>query len=257
MPQMLDDLLKRPHHQIIYPQELEVGMRIDLRGDPFTALLLREPHLGEAVTVTDPSGREFRARVEALEAGEARLFVFEELTPPTEPSVDLLLLQALPDKERMELIIQKATELGVKAIVPFKSLRSISLQEREARQPKAHRWQHVALRATKQCRRAYLPYVAPYCTFREALQLAEGADLKIILYEGEKGRGLRELLEGVSPPRKVALLVGPEGGWEAEEVEEASERGFVPVGMGGRILRTETAAITACAILMYEWGDLK
>ena len=255
---MLDDLLKRPHHQIISPQELEVGMRVDLRGDPFTALLLREPHLGEAVTVTDPSGREFRARVEALETGEARLFVFEELTPPTEPPVDLLLLQALPDKERMELIIQKATELGVKVIVPFKSRRSISLEEREARQPKAHRWQHVALRATKQCRRAYLPYVAPYCTFREALDLAEGIDLKIMLYEGERKRKMRDVLKGRSiSPRRISLLVGPEGGWEAEEVREASERGFVPVGMGGRVLRTETAAIAACAILMYEWGDLR
>ncbi len=225
-----------------------------LEGPPFQALLMREPRLGEAVTVVDPHGREFRARVVEISEGKAKLYVFEELERPTEPPFDLWLLQALPDRERMELIIQKATELGARVIVPFKSLKSIALEEREARQPKAHRWPHVALRATKQCRRAYLPFVAPYCSFEEVLARSEGLELKLILYEG-KGRPLASIIRRSPSPRSVALMVGPEGGWEEGEVERAKRAGFIPCTLGGRILRTETAAIATCAILMYEWEE--
>lgn len=243
-----------PSPRVICPPfPLEVGGEFVLKGDPLGALLMREPRLGEAVTVVDPRGREFRARVLRLSSEEAQLVAFEELKRPTEPPFDLYLLQALPDKERMELVIQKATELGARIIVPFKASKSISLEEREARQPKAHRWPHVALKATKQCRRAYLPYVAPYCPFKEALRWAEGAEVKILLYEG--GSPLKEVLHR-RPPSKAVVMVGPEGGWTEGELKETLSAGFSPCSLGGRVLRTETAAIVACALLMYEWGGL-
>lgn len=226
-----------------------------MQGEAFEALLLREPRRGELITLRDFSGREFRARITELGGEGATIYVFQELKVLTEPPFDLLLLQALPDKERMELIIQKVTELGVKVIVPFKSQRSISLTEREARQPKAHRWQHIALKAMKQCRRLFLPYVAPYCSFTEALRWGQSAQMKIMLLEGEV-RGLASVLKSPSPPPRVALMVGPEGGWEDEEVSRARKEGFITVGLGGRILRVETATITACAILQYRWGGL-
>lgn len=241
--------------EIVLQVPAKEGEDVELRGEALETLLLRGPHRGEIVTVKDPKGREFRGRIVALGDTVATLHLFEELKKPTEPPFDLWLLQALPDKERMELIIQKATELGVKVIVPFKSSRSISLEEREARQPKAHRWGHVALKATKQCRRAYLPYVAPYCRFEEALKAAEGFERKLMLYEGE-GRSLASAIRNTPPPSRVALLVGPEGGWDQGEVKKARASGFTVCGLGGRILRTETAAIAACAILMYEWGGL-
>ena len=155
----------------------------------------------------------------------------------------------------MELIIQKAVELGATAIVPFKSQHSISLQERENVQPKAHRWQHLALRATKQCRRGIVPWVAPFCSFEKALARARPLELKILLLENEEER-LAPLIRHMPPPKDIALMVGPEGGWAEEEVVRAREEGFYPVGLGGRTLRTETAAIAACAILHYEWGGL-
>jgi 16S rRNA (uracil1498-N3)-methyltransferase len=170
--------------------------------------------------------------------------------------VKIILLQALPDKERMELIIQKTTELGVYSIVPFKSKRSISLEERERKQFKAHRWQSIAIKAAKQSRRGRVPLLESYCDFSEALRYAEGSGLKIILWERGDKNPLRDVLRSKGNYGEVTLMVGPEGGFEAEEVRRAEEGGFIPITLGGRILRTETAAILLVGILQYELGDL-
>jgi 16S rRNA (uracil1498-N3)-methyltransferase len=154
----------------------------------------------------------------------------------------------------MELIIQKATELGVSAIIPFKSERSISLEEREAKQRKAHRWQEIAVKAVQQSRRGKVPRVGPYCSFHEALKIGEGEALKILLWEKE-GEHLKDALRRFTP-QKIYVMVGPEGGFAEEEVSLAKERGFVPVKLGQRILRTETAAITLVGIVQYQLGDL-
>jgi 16S rRNA (uracil1498-N3)-methyltransferase len=100
-----------------------------------------------------------------------------------------------------------------------------------------------------------VPDVAPYCSFEQALEQARPAEVKIILWEKEQAR-LVSLIRNMPPPRSIAVMVGPEGGWAEEEVQQARAAGFSPAGLGGRILRTETAAIAACAILQYEWGGL-
>jgi 16S rRNA (uracil1498-N3)-methyltransferase len=247
--------ISRRPEQIVFPAQLVVGEEIALQGDLFYALCSREPFQGEIITVQDVSGKAFRGRITGLQEDQARVVLFEELRGPTESPFDLFLFQALPAKERMELIIQKTIELGVKAICPFKSRHSISLEERESSQPKAHRWQRIALKAAKQCRRASMPDVLPYCSFEQALEQARPLELKIMLWEKE-GQGLAPLIRGMPPPRSVALMVGPEGGWSDEEVQQAWAEGFFSVSLGGRILRTETAAIAGCAILQYEWGGL-
>jgi len=208
------------------------------------------------VTLTVKGGGEFRGRILSIDPHEAWVLAFESLVPPTESSTKIILLQALPDKDRMELIIQKATELGVYAIVPFKSKRSISLEEREGKQPKAHRWQSIAIKATQQSRRGMVPIVEPYCDFSEALRYAEGTDLKAILWEKGDVNPLRDILRSHGSYGKVALMVGPEGGFDPEEVRTAQEQGFIPITLGRRIMRTETAAIVLVGIVQYELGDL-
>jgi 16S rRNA (uracil1498-N3)-methyltransferase len=232
-----------------------MGEEIVLEGDLFFALCQRQPYQGEIITVTDASGKAFRGRIVELKDDQARVFIFEEMREPLEPPFDLFLFQALPERERMELIIQKATELGASCICPFKSRHSISLEERESGQPKAHRWQQIALKAAKQSRRASMPLVAPYCSFAQALDLARPLELKVMLWEKEQRR-LASLIRGMPAPKGIALMVGPEGGWAEEEVQQARAAGFALAGLGGRILRTETAAIAACAIIQYEWGGL-
>jgi 16S rRNA (uracil1498-N3)-methyltransferase len=210
--------------------------------------------VGSLVTLTDSEGSDFRGRVSRLSETEATIFIFDTFPSPTESSLEIILFQALPEKERMELIIQKATELGVATIVPFKSERSTSLKERESKQRKAHRWQYIALKAAQQSRRGRVPYVGEYRALQEALEDYGKDGLKILLWEKE-GENLKNVLRQ-QPTQRVYAMVGPEGGFTEEEVKLSKKKGFIPVKLGQRILRTETAAITMVGILQYELGDL-
>ncbi len=236
-----------------HPRE---GQKIRITGEGLDGLTFRQTRPGELITLRGKGGGEFRGKVLSINPHEAWVLVFKSLVPPTEPPMKIILLQALPDKERMELIIQKTTELGVHSIVPFKSKRSVSLEEREGKQPKAHRWQSIAMNAAKQSRRAGVPLLEPYCDFSGALEYAEGSDLKVILWEKGNKKPLRDALRSKGNYGEVTLMVGPEGGFEAEEVRRAEERGFIPITLGRRIMRTETAAIVLVGILQYELGDL-
>ncbi|MGA1864859.1 MAG: RsmE family RNA methyltransferase [bacterium] len=214
------------------------------------------PRPGEIITLQDDKGRHFRGRVLSLDKSRCEVHLFENLKKKMESYLDLLLLQSLPEKERMEWIIQKTTELGVSAIVPFNSERSIRLEEREKSQRKAHRWPEIAKKASSQCRRASVPIIEPYTSFRNALRYADKYDLKILLWERESKAGLKGVCSSISPPTSICVLVGPEGGFTEKEIIIARGAGFITVGLGPRILRTETAAITIIAVIQYIWGDL-
>jgi 16S rRNA (uracil1498-N3)-methyltransferase len=240
--------------RIVLDRKMNKGKEVLIEGPPLEALRFQGGRVGSLITLTDAEGDDFRGRVLHLSKEGASVLIFDAFPSPTESSVEIVLLQSLPEKERMELIIQKSTELGVSAIVPFKSERSISLEEREAKQKKAHRWQEIAIKAVKQSRRAKIPRVEPYHSFQGALNFCGKEGLKILLWE-KKGEPLRRILRQ-NCPQKVYVVVGPEGGFTEEEVVLAKTKGFVPVKLGQRILRTETAAITLVGILQYELGDL-
>jgi 16S rRNA (uracil1498-N3)-methyltransferase len=210
---------------------------------------------GEILTLVDPEGTAYRVRILSLEASCAACVPFERLPMPTESPLSLQVYQSLPDRERFELVLQKLVELGVDRIVPIETQRSLTLAERDAAQKKSHRWPDVILRAARQCRRAMLPELLPVHSFADALAGAAAAELKLLLYEGEN---LWTLTEGFGSfkPRSVALVIGPEGGFAAEEALQAQDAGFLPVRLGPRILRTETAAIVATALVQSYLGDL-
>jgi 16S rRNA (uracil1498-N3)-methyltransferase len=240
--------------RIILDRKVEIGKEVLMKGPPLEALRFQCGRVGSLVTLTDPEGNDFRGRVIRLSQTEASIFIFDAFPSPTESFLEIILLQALPEKERMELIIQKTTELGVSVILPFQSERSISLNEREAKQKKAHRWQHIAVKAVQQSRRARVPYVGPCQPFPEVLGDCMEDGMKILLWE-KGGENLKSVLKQYST-KKIYVMVGPEGGFTEREVELAKEKGFVLVKLGQRILRTETAAITMVGVLQYELGDL-
>lgn len=240
--------------RIILDQKTDIGKKVLIKGPLLEALRFQGGRVGSIITLTDSKGNDFRGRVLSLSEEDASIYVFDTFPSPTESHLEIILLQALPEKERMEWIIQKTTELGVSAIIPFKSERSISLEEREAKQRKAHRWQHIAKKAVQQSRRARVPLVKDYLSFNEALELCQGDGLKILLWE-KGGGNLKEILRQYQS-RKIYVMVGPEGGFTKEEVQLARDKGFIPVKLGQRILRTETASITMVGILQYESGDL-
>jgi 16S rRNA (uracil1498-N3)-methyltransferase len=183
--------------RIILDRKVEIGKEVLMEGPPLEALRFQGGQVGSLVTLTDSGGNDFRGRVIRLSELEASIFIFDAFPSPTESSLEIILLQALPEKERMELIIQKATELGVAAIIPFQSERSISLKEREAKQKKTHRWQHIAVKAVQQSRRARVPWVGECRSFQEVLEDCRGGGLKILLWEKE-GESLRDVLKNIS-----------------------------------------------------------
>lgn len=241
--------------RIILNINIEIGREIIVEGPPMEALLFKGARKGSIITMTDSKGEDFRGRVTYINNEKANIVIFDKFPIPTEPPIEIILIQALPNKERMEWIIQKATELGVTSIIPFKSKKSISLEERESKQRKAHKWQDIARKASEQCRRARVPKIETYQTLEEVVKIGGDEALKIILWEKE-GIGLNRILKG-NHYKKICVMIGPEGGFTDDEVSLAIKNGFIPVKLGQRILRTETAAITIIGIIQFELGDLK
>ncbi|NOY14501.1 MAG: RNA methyltransferase, partial [Deltaproteobacteria bacterium] len=194
------------------------------------------------------------ARIIAKDETSVTLRPFSAVTA-MESQLRIELLQALPAKERFELVLQKATEIGVARIVPYCSARSSTLPERDSRQKKSHRWPDILLRAARQSRRAEIPELSADISWQQALAQCAAAELSLLCYEGAGCRPLAEALRGFNG-RRIALMIGPEGGFTPAEIEQARSLGILPVGLGPRILRTETAAIVAAAIIQFALGDL-
>ena len=194
--------------RIVLDQRVDIGKEVVIKGPPLEALCFQGGRVGSLVTLTDSEGSDFRGRVTRLSETEGSIFIFDAFLSPTESSLEIILLQALPEKERMELIIQKTTELGVSTIIPFQSERSISLKEREAKQKKAHRWQQIAVKAVQQSRRAKMPYVGECRPLQEVLGDCEEDGLMIVLWEKE-GENLKSVLRQ-HPTQKIYVMVGPE-----------------------------------------------
>jgi len=178
--------------------------------------------------------------------------ILERIAETSELPCEIVLYQGLPKADKMELIIQKAVELGVNRIVPVVMKRSIVKIDDKKAQSKIARWQQIAEAAAKQSKRDIIPTIANPMNLKEALKETKDFDLSMMPYEQAKGMAYtRELLECVKPGQKVAIFIGPEGGFEASEVEMALEMGTKPVTLGRRILRTETAGLAMLSMLNY------
>jgi 16S rRNA (uracil1498-N3)-methyltransferase len=162
------------------------------------------------------------------------------------------LIQGLPKGDKMDLILQKGTELGISRFTPLLSGRSVPRLNQDRRDNRRQRWLKIIEEASRQSRRPCLPRLDEVETFDEVLKADEG--LKLLLWE-ETCQPLAQVLP-TDPPGSAALLVGPEGGFAEAEVARATQAGFVPVSLGPRILRTETAGFTLAAILQYLYGDI-
>ncbi|MDY0163173.1 RsmE family RNA methyltransferase [Desulfobotulus sp.] len=227
----------------------KLGEAVAFSGEAAQALSAWAARPGEILTVSAPDGRLFRARMVGERGRLEAAVCFEDLgLPPVEP--ELFLCPALPEKERFELVLEKATELGVDGIFPFVSRRSSTLQMRDAGQKKSHRWPQLLQRASRQCRRPCLPALFPVGEFSDLLSFLDQGGLCVVLDERERERSLAEAL-GSWPGGTVVLVTGPEGGWERDEVAALGEVGTLAVSLGSRILRTETAAILAVGLVRH------
>ena len=208
---------------------------------------------GEELMVSDGNNLQYLCRVAEYTDGLAVLSVEQQETVDTELPSRIYLFQGLPKQEKMELIVQKAVELGACGIIPVETRRAVVRLDEKKKIKKVQRWQQIAESAAKQAGRGYSPQVEPVLSFREALRRAAELDVRLIPYELAEGmEGTRRIVEGIKPGQSVGILIGPEGGFEKNEVEEAGEAGFVPVTLGKRILRTETAGLAVLSVLMYH-----
>ena len=213
-------------------------------------LRLRE---GEQFILADGCGREHVCEVTACDKNTLTARVLETRASANELATQLVLLQGLPKRDKLEFIIQKATELGASSIVPVMMARSnVRIDEKKAER-KAERLHEIAKSAAEQSKRGIIPNVAEVCRFAEALDAVQDADIKLICYEEEENLGrLSALLPQLASAKKIVLLVGPEGGISEEEWQTAQAAGFQSVSLGRRILRTETAGLALLSYLMLH-----
>lgn len=166
----------------------------------------------------------------------------------------IILFQGLPKKDKMELIIQKAVELGVSEIVPVMMKRTIvKLEDNKKEQKKLERWRAISLTAAKQSGRAVVPEVSDFITFNEAVKRARSLEYNLIPYENEKGMDkARELIKELKNKKSIGIFIGPEGGIAEDELELAINAGAKPISLGNRILRTETAGLALISVIAFE-----
>ena len=175
--------------------------------------------------------------------------------PKEEQGMRITLYQGLPKGEKLDLILQKCTELGVSEMVTFDAARSVVKLKGERSAVRLSRYEKIVQEAARQSGRSAPPRVAIGGTLETVLR-ESGQTVKLLLWEGEEKTTLHELFKGYPAPESVAIVVGPEGGLSSEEVRQAEASGFVPVTLGKRILRTETAGLAMVSILQFHWGDM-
>ena len=211
--------------------------------------------VGDTLYLLDEDGCEYQAIIIAKSSKAVEVELLKKNPPRDDSTITVILGQALPKAQKMDYIVQKATELGVSTIIPFFTVRTVISLDDQRSKKRQGRWQKIAMEATKQCGRLVVPRIEDVMPFKEVLKKYSDNLLKIILWEDEKNIKLKEVLKRNQPPQNVIFLIGPEGGFTDDEVDIAGEAGFQSVSLGRYILRTETAGLCLLGILQYEWGD--
>ena len=197
--------------------------------------------------------KEYHCVIENAGEDEVLLHILYVQEPDYELQNRIYLFQGLPKADKMELIIQKAVELGVYEIVPVATKRAVVKLDPKKEEKKRLRWQSIAESAAKQAGRALIPQIATCITFEKALRMCNGLDAALIPYEKAEGmQHARDQVRALHGKHSIGIFIGPEGGFEESEIEAARAAGAIPITLGHRILRTETAGLTMLSILMFE-----
>ena len=210
--------------------------------------------VGEQVLICDGAGKECVGSVKSIAPGEMQLSVRSRQASVSEAKVKVSVYMAFPKADKLEHVIQKATELGAFEIITFPSARCVSKPDEKSLKKKLERWQKIAASAAEQSGRGRIPEVVVLSSFKEALSRAAEADMPIMFYENEHATTLRMALESCNY-ETVSLLSGPEGGLEEKEVEMAKDTGLRICTLGRRILRCETAPLCGLSAVMYACGE--
>lgn len=210
--------------------------------------------IGEQICIHEEStGKEYRCEIAGYEKDVAHLHIMWVEEANRELPSKIYLFQGLPKGDKMELIIQKAVELGAYSVIPVETKRCVVKLDAKKASKKVARWQQIAESAAKQSKRMLIPEIHEVMTYKQALEFAKQLDVKLIPYELAKGmKETREILSEIKPGQSIGIFIGPEGGFEEEEVAKALEAGAHAITLGRRILRTETAGLAILSVLMFQ-----
>lgn len=211
-------------------------------------------HPGDMVAVFDGSGREYQTEITLLDQTQAAGKVLKSTTPDTEPRLRVTLIQGLPKGEKLELVLQKCTEIGVAEFLIVETERSVPHIPKDRLQSRLERWRSIVREAAEQSGRVRLPDVHGVIPFADALARVNKSVTNLIAWEKERDIFLSPDLPWLAGAREVSYFVGPEGGFTDEEIAKARLEGVIPVSLGPRTLRTETAAIVGAALMIYGTG---
>ncbi|HEX9662285.1 MAG TPA: 16S rRNA (uracil(1498)-N(3))-methyltransferase [Candidatus Binatia bacterium] len=212
---------------------------------------------GDRVTVFDDSGWEHEAVIRQLSAQQGEIEILRSYEAGRESSLQVTFAVALTKGDKMDFVVEKATELGVQTIVPFTSAFSVPKLDERKIATRTERWGKIALSAVKQCGRTRVPEIRPLHEFHALVSGEWPVTLKLFFSEKEQRQSLHQAHAAHSAAQSVLVAVGPEGGFSVHEAELAQAHGFVPVQLGRRVLRAETAALAALSLVQFLWGDLQ
>ncbi len=206
---------------------------------------------GQELQLFNGDGNDYPATITAASKKHVEVRVGSPRANPTESHLEIVLGQTLSKGDRMDYAVQKAVEMGVTRIVPLTTERCDVKLKGDREDKRLRHWQSVAVSAAEQCGRARVPDILPVMSVSEWLEHTRDCDVRLVLHHRTE-----HALKAIIPPQRLALMIGPEGGLTPEEITQAEQEGFLPVALGPRVLRTETAPVAAMALCQYLWGDI-
>lgn len=234
------------------PNDAFLEGRVTITGDDaFHIARSLRMAVGDEITVCDMKRGEHLCRLTKIRDEECTAEIISSCDGKTESPVDISLFMAYPKGDKLELVIQKAVELGASKIIPFESSRCIKKPSADKAEKQNLRFNRIAAEAAKQCGRAALPEVFLPISYKEALAKAKESELAIFCYEGDGTKSFKKILGESKNAKSISLVIGSEGGFSIDEAKAAVERGLIPANLGPRILRCETAPCYALAAISY------
>ncbi len=241
--------------KFIIPHIISAPSRGTIEGQDakhaFKVLRLKK---GSAIIISNGQGKDFSARILSVSLDRVELDILEELTPATESPIDITLCSGMLKDNKMDLVIKYVTQLGITKWVPFFSERSIPSPDAKRMEKRVQRWETIARESLKQCQRSRLPEICMPISFETLLALPEPSDFKLAFWE--KASTKLATLKGKEAVSRVFILIGPEGGFSENEIDQAEQKGFISCSLGPRILRAETASISSCTLIQHIFGDI-
>ena len=246
------------HRFFVSPDNIAGQVAILDESESRHALTVLRLKPGDEMILFDGEGKSYQAFFKGTQGKRVLAALGKTLADELSPNVNIHLVQGLPKGEKMELIVQKAVEIGIHSIYPLQCSRSVAQLKKGMVEKKLQRWESIAREACKQSGRNRFLNITPVFSLAELFTLMKNHP-GIVLYEKEQKKGYKEILHTLIPDcykKDLFLLVGPEGGWDEGEIQELVTRGIYTASLGSRVLRTETAGLVASALALYEAGDL-